>query len=111
MVYFATVRLSSFADVDDSTDPGAPHEAFFAATVDAFRATARALERRPPAVLAAMRERGLSLRLFVELRMDQDQMELSLPPELLLACGQHDLEIHIISNDISVAEALAAGCT
>jgi hypothetical protein len=52
-----------------------------------------------------LRAKGLSLRLFVEIRMDQDQMELELPPELLTACGRHGLGIYVISNDTPVAQA------
>jgi hypothetical protein len=56
-----------------------------------------------------MREAGLSLRLFVDVRMDQDQMELEFPPALLAACGRHRLGIYVISNDIPAAAVLAAG--
>ncbi len=99
MVYFAVVRYSAFAHVDTSADAGAQSEAFYAGVVEAFRATGRFLDRRSPKVTAAMRSAGLSLRLFVEVRMDQDQMELELPPELLAACGRHGLGIYVISND------------
>jgi hypothetical protein len=40
----------------------------------------------------------LSLRLFVDVGMDQDQMELELPPELLAACSRHGLGVYVISN-------------
>jgi hypothetical protein len=109
LVYFAVVRYSAFDHVDTSEDAGAQSEAFFAGVVDAFRRAARFLDQRPPSVTAAMRAAGLSLRLFVDVRMDQDQMELELPPELLAACGRHGLGVYVISNDISVAEALASG--
>jgi hypothetical protein len=99
MVYFAVVRYSDFAHVDASADAGAQSIAFEAAVAEALRAAARFLDRRPPAILVAMRAKGLSMRLFIEIRMDQDQMELELPPELLAACGQHGLGVFIISND------------
>jgi hypothetical protein len=108
MVFFSVIRLSAFSGVKDSTDPGAPTEAFFAQVVEAFRATGRFLDRRPPEVTAGLRAAGLSLRLFVDVRMDQDQMELELPPDLLAACGRHALSVYIISNDIPAAEVLAA---
>ena len=108
MVYFAVVRYSEFAGVDSTVDAGAQSEAFFAAVVDAFRTTAGFLDRRQPEVTAGLRAAGLSLRLFVEVRMDQDQMELEFPPELLAACGRHGLGIYVISNDIPAAEVLAA---
>jgi hypothetical protein len=46
-----------------------------------------------------MKSSGLSLRLFIEIQMDQDQMELNFPTELLAACTLHGLGIHVISND------------
>src|SRR5262245_24674236 len=76
MVYFAIVRFSTFAEAGDSADPGAPVTAFFAQVVQAFQAVGQFLDRRLPKVTAALRAAGLSLRLFVEVRMDQDQMEL-----------------------------------
>lgn len=108
MVYFAVVRFSAFAHVDTSADAGAQSEAFFAGIVEAFRATGRFLDRRPPAVTVGLRAAGLSLRLFVDVRMDQDQMELEFPPELLAACGRHSLGVFVISNDIPASEVLAA---
>jgi hypothetical protein len=108
MVYFAVVRSSDFAHVDTSVDAGAQSEAFFAAVVEAFRTAARFLDRRPAEVVARLVTTGLSLRLFVEVRMNQDQMELEFPPELLVACGRHALGAYIISNDIPAAEVWAA---
>jgi hypothetical protein len=107
-VYFAVVRFSDFAHVDTTADAGARSEAFFAGVVEAFRAAGRFLDRRPPHVTAGMRATGLSLRLFVEARMNQDQMELELPTELLAACGRHALGVYIISNDIPAQEVWAA---
>ena len=107
LVYFAVVRLSDFNDVDTTTDAGAQSDAFFSAVVEAFRTAARFLDERSPAVTGAMRSSGLSLRLFVDVRMDQDQMELELPPELLAACGRHGMGVFIISNDISAQEHIS----
>lgn len=108
MVYFAVIRHSDFDHVDKSADAGAQSEAFFAAVVEAFRMTARFLDERSPGVTTAMRAAGLSLQLFIEIRMDQDQMELELPPELLAACGRHGLGVYLISNDIPAYEVWAA---
>jgi hypothetical protein len=106
MIYFAVVRYSAFTHIDTSADAGAQSEAFFAGVVAAFRDAARFLDQRQPSATAAMRAAGLSLRLFVDVRMDQDQMELELPAELLAACGRHGLGVYLISNDISAAEVL-----
>ncbi len=98
---------SEFGHINTSVDAGARTEAFFAGVVEAFRDAGGFLDRRSPETTATMRLAGLSLRLFVEVRMDQDQMELELPPDLLAACGRHGLAVYIISNDIPAAEVLA----
>lgn len=99
MVYLAVVRYSAFAHVDMSIDAGAQSIAFEAEVAEAFRMAGRFLDQRPPAVTAAMRAAGLKLRLFVEVRMDQNQMELEFPPELLAACARHGLGMYVISDD------------
>ena len=108
MVYFAVVRYSDFAHVDKSADAGAQSIAFEAGIAEAFQKAGRFLDRRPPAVTEAMRASGLSLRLFVEVRMDQDQMELEFPPDLLAACGRHAVGVYVISNDIPAHEVWSA---
>jgi hypothetical protein len=82
MVYFAVVRYSDFDHVDKTADAGAQSEAFFAGVVEALRAAGRFLDQRSPESISAMRAEGLSLRLFVDVRMDQDQMEVEFPSEL-----------------------------
>ena len=99
LVYFKVVRNSDFDHVDKSDDAGAQSEAFFQGVDAAFRAVGQFFDQRSPDVTTAMREAGLSLQLFIEIRMDQDQMELELPSELLVACGRHRLGVHVISND------------
>jgi hypothetical protein len=108
MVIFSVVRYNDFDHVGKLADAGAQFEAFFAAIVEAFRATARFLDQRSPAVTASMRTAGLSLELLVEVRMDEDQMELALPPELMAACGRHTLKAYLISNDIPAHEVWEA---
>lgn len=108
LVCLGIIRYSAFAHVDTSADPGARSEDFHAGVMEAFRGAAQFLDRRPPSATAGMRAAGLSLRLFVDVRMDQDQMELEFPPELLAACVRHGLGVYVISNDIPVGEVLAA---
>ena len=108
MVYFAVIRYSDFDHVDKSADAGVQSIAFEAGIAEAFRTASRFPDLRSSAVTTAMRAGGLSLRLFVEVRMDQDQMELEFPPELLAACGRHGLGVYVISNDIPAHEVWAA---
>src|SRR5262245_17132219 len=85
MVYFAVIRYTDFDHVDKSADAGAQSEAIVAAITEAFLTAARFLDQRRPTVTAAMRAAGLSLQIFIKVRMDQDQMDLTLPPELMEA--------------------------
>lgn len=107
-VFFAVVRHRDYDHVDKSADAGAQCIAFEAGIAEAFQRVARFLDLRPPSVSAAMRNAGLTLQLLVEIRMDQDQMELEFPAELLIACGRHKLGVYVISNDIPAAEVLAS---
>jgi hypothetical protein len=100
MVYITVVRYSSFANVDTTVDAGARSDAFERAITDGFRTAGRFLDRRQPEITAGMRAVGLSLRLFVEVRMDLDQMELEFPAEFLAQCGRHGLSLYVISNDL-----------
>jgi len=100
MVYFPTARLSAFAHEAE------PHEAFAAEVRRSLLTAAAFLERRSTEVTTGLQSKGLSLRLFVDVRMNQDQMELELPPELTAACGRHGLGVFVISNDIPAAEVL-----
>lgn len=108
MVCFAIVRQNAFAHVDTSVDAGAQSEAFHAGVVEAFRGVAKFLDQRAPEVTACIRSEGIALRLFVDVYMDQDQMELELPPEFLAACGRHRIGMYVMTNDISAGEILAA---
>lgn len=108
LVYFAVIRYSDFDHVDKAGDAGAQSEAFFSGVVEAFQAVARFLDQRPVDVFSKMRANGLSIRIFVEVRMNQDQMELELPSEFLAACGRHGLGFNVISNDVPASEVWAA---
>jgi hypothetical protein len=62
--------------------------------------------RQAAAWLSLRRERieqcranGFEVGILVNGWIDGDQMDLSFPPEFLLACGQAGLEISIVTND------------
>ena len=100
MVYFPVTRLSTFARETE------PHEAFAAGVHRALLTAAAFLDRRSADAMNKLRSKGLSLRLFIDVRMDQAQMELVLPPEFMAACGRHRLGVFVISNDVPAGEAL-----
>lgn len=96
--------LSEFSHVDVAADAGAQIEAFFARVTEALGTVADFLNKREPSITSAMRAWGLSLRLFIEVRMNQDQLDIEFPPALLAACGRHNLSLYLITNDIPASE-------
>ena len=84
-----------------------PAEAMHARIGEVLQVAARFLDRRPTETFEAFRRARLKVTLFIEPRINQDQMDLTLPPELVAACARQGLGIFIISNDISAAEAIA----
>jgi hypothetical protein len=66
------------------------------------------LDVREPAIFDGMRRLGMKVRIFIDVRMDQDQMELPLEAIFVAACGRHRLPIFVITNDISAEEASSA---
>jgi hypothetical protein len=52
-----------------------------------------------PEPFELLRQRQVKMRILVDVRIDQDQFELELPPELTACCGRARLGIYLISND------------
>jgi hypothetical protein len=102
LVYFPLSRLSEFKGKDE------PHEKLFAKLEEVQKRIATFLDGRDPAIFEQMRRSGMKICIFIDVRMNQDQMELPLEASFIAACGRHGLPIFVISNDISAAEALAA---
>jgi hypothetical protein len=99
-VQFPIIRLSQCQGAAE------PSEEFDARTRQVLLLAAEFLNRREPKVLERIRTAGMRVRIFVDLRMDQDQFEFDLPAEFVRACGRHGLGIFVMSNDISAEEAL-----
>ena len=104
-VIFPIIRLSAF---DHAAEP---YEAFGAAVQELLASITQFLDQRPTHVFDNLRDRGLKLRIFIEPRIDQDQMEFAFPVDFLAACARQKLGVYLITNDISAAEAIAAGAT
>lgn len=49
--------------------------------------------------IAALRSAGLDVDVFVDLWIDQDQVDWSFPASFLLACGQVGLAVRMVTND------------
>lgn len=66
--------------------------------VEALRKAALWLRGRPGGVFENLRAQGMSLDVFVDACLEGDQLEMSLPAEFLLACGQAGLNITFATN-------------
>lgn len=66
LVTFPIARLSTFAKEDE------PHEALAAEVRRALLMAAAFLNRRPKEAIADLRRNGLSLRMFIDVWMNQD---------------------------------------
>jgi hypothetical protein len=92
-VEFPIVRLADFKSAPE------PHEEMMNRLGAVLEGVATFLDRRSPEVFERFRNQGLAVSLFIDVWMDQDQMEFLLPPSVLRAAGRVGIGIHIISND------------
>ena len=92
LVVFSRRRIGDFRSASE------PHEAFAAALASDLLNLETWLEAHGRQV-AAVKASGVEMDVFLDLWIEQDQLEICLPPPLLLACGQLDLKIEMITND------------
>lgn len=79
-------------------DAAEPSEVFFAEIAETFVFIASWIDERR-SELDAVRKSGLHVFLLIDVFMDQDQMELTVPPVLMRALGMAQIPIQIIGND------------
>jgi hypothetical protein len=72
---------------------------FAAALANHLNAIANWLDSRPAGELESIASAGVVLTLLFELWISQDQLDLVLPPGLMLTCGKHAIAIKILSNE------------
>jgi hypothetical protein len=104
-VKFRPVRLREYRTAAD------PYEAFAAALTAHFREIGRWIDARPNGGFDRVRAGGITVRLFIDVWMDQDQMDVELPVELLAGCARAGLPMFLISNDIPADQMLSWGAT
>jgi hypothetical protein len=93
LVVFLNTNISEFSLSPEPDEPFANH------ITSTLEYVAQWLGERPPEAIQILKRNGLELALFIDLWIDQDQMEFSLPPSLLLACGRLGIKIELITND------------
>ena len=75
------------------------HKAFADFIASKFAEISVWLDARAQEDFHRMKVSGLSIRLFINLWISQDQFDLQLPPELLSACARLAIPIKLWSND------------
>lgn len=88
-----SIEISELAETEE------PNEAFAAELEGRLMNIAHWLEKQPVDVFSSLRENGFFTNLLFTGWIDCDQLDLDLPPALLLACGRLGLKISVITND------------
>jgi hypothetical protein len=92
-------RLDVFQLVlEDYQDAPEPSEVFFAAVASAFEDFARWLSQVPADAFAGLRREGIVVDAWIYLWIDQDQMELVLPPAFLTELARLQLPLQLMSE-------------
>jgi hypothetical protein len=76
-----------------------PFEEFVARVDRGLKRIAGWLAARPPAAFDEWRAAGNTADIFIDGWLNDDQFDLTFPPEFLLACGRLGLPIEICTND------------
>lgn len=93
LVVLVRLRVSDFLEEEE------PAEVFFARLTADLERTASWLEQQSIDIFETFRRNGLTVVLFLNLWIDSDQMELSLPASLMRAASHLGLSIEMITND------------
>jgi|CXWL01.1.fsa_nt_gi hypothetical protein len=92
-VVFFALTASRFRDEDD------PQDALQTAIARALGEVANWLNSQSTVAIEAMRQEGLELTVLFDVEIDQDQLELALPPAFLSACSRLNMQVEIVTND------------
>lgn len=76
-----------------------PDDAFASRLNEAFEMIAGWLARRPKVAFNRFSELGIQVTLLINLWINNDQMDLILPPCVLVVCGELGIGVVIISNE------------
>lgn len=97
----ATALVSFFrATLEDYSNSGVDADGAFDTDLnEAFANAGRWILRRPSESFLELTKGGLRYDLFMDFWIDQDQLDLVFAPGLLLACGERNIGIKMITND------------
>lgn len=93
LVVFVRMHLSDYSASAE------PYEVFAAALSGKLKDITGWLDRQSPDAFQQMRSGDLVTDLFLDAWIDGDQLDLTLPTSLLVACGRLGLSIGMITND------------
>lgn len=84
--------------INDITGPE-PYETLTLELETTFRDIAGWLTSLSPSVISGVNEEGIELSFIIEAWIDQDQIDIELPPCLMLALGSNGIPFYLISNE------------
>lgn len=88
-----------FIEQSEFVNDEEPSESFAAELESRLTKAAGWLNKQPINLFKSLRKSGFKTELLFTGRINCDQLDLDLPPELLKSCGTHGLKISIITND------------
>jgi hypothetical protein len=95
-----SARISAFTILHEAYKAeDQPSEAFENAMLAGFIDFSTWLATLASNACDALRAHGMKLAVLIDFWMDQDQMDLELPPELLIQLGRLRLPLQLVSND------------
>jgi hypothetical protein len=92
-VTLVAVKVSDFEQEHE------PSEAFAKAVRTQLLRAATWLTGQSAGAFACLRDAGFNADVFIESWIDQDQFELELPAEFVVACGRLGLAMKVLTND------------
>jgi hypothetical protein len=98
-IIFYTAKYDDDAKLEPDEDPGARANEFGEGIQHALLAIADWLKNQPIPLFEALLQKGAQLILFIDMWIDQDQVDLNVPASTMLQCGQRGIRLHVITND------------
>ena len=87
------------SSINDFSDESEPDDALHSAIQDAFEYITNWVEQRDAKTWIGFQEKGLKVQVFIDMWIDQDQVEMKFSPKFLLACSKNGIGIEFITND------------
>jgi hypothetical protein len=92
-IVFLDLSSGSFKTLEE------PSEGFYDALLQSLLVAAAWLANVSAETMKSLRQSGLMIDVFFDISLDDNQIQLKIPPELSLQLGRLELPVEILSND------------